>query len=215
MIPIEKVKLIVDTYKSLEQELASGDVDKKNFVKKSKEYSSIGEVINEARAYISFEKEKKDLEKIIDEKEGDKEKTLLHAKTTDQLILFATNGRFYSISVSSLPSGRSHGEPIALMCDLAANDSVVSALVFNPDRKLVIASDAGRGFIVPEKEVLADAGTAEIPSRGSHVPRGDRSGDQRGGDQGDGRIAPGGVPGADPARVQGRGRVRGAAGGLP
>ena len=88
-------------------------------------------------------------------KEGDKEKTLLHAKTTDQLILFATNGRFYSISVSSLPSGRSHGEPIALMCDLAANDSVVSALVFNPDRKLVIASDAGRGFIVPEKEVLA------------------------------------------------------------
>jgi topoisomerase-4 subunit A len=93
--------------------------------------------------------------KSLKYKEGDKEKTLLHAKTTDQLILFATNGRFYSISVSSLPSGRSHGEPIALMCDLAANDSVVSALVFNPDRKLVIASDAGRGFIVPEKEVLA------------------------------------------------------------
>ena len=73
MIPIEKVKLIVDTYKSLEQELASGDVDTKNFVKKSKEYSSIGEVINEARSYISFEKEKNELEKIIDEKEDDKE----------------------------------------------------------------------------------------------------------------------------------------------
>ena len=58
MIPIEKVKLIVDTYKSLEQELASGDVDKKNFVKKSKEYSSIGEVINEARGYVDLEKEK-------------------------------------------------------------------------------------------------------------------------------------------------------------
>jgi len=73
MIPIEKVKLIVDTYKSLEQELASGDVDKKNFVKKSKEYSSIGEVINEARGYIGFEKEKKELEKIINEKDSDKE----------------------------------------------------------------------------------------------------------------------------------------------
>jgi len=73
MIPIEKVKLIVDTYKSLEQELASGDVDKKNFVKKSKEYSSIGEVINEVTGYIDLEKEKKELEKIIDEKEGDKE----------------------------------------------------------------------------------------------------------------------------------------------
>ena len=73
MIPIEKVKLIVDTYKSLEQELASSDVDKKNFVKKSKEYSSIGEVINEARGYVGLGKEKMELEKIIDEKEGDKE----------------------------------------------------------------------------------------------------------------------------------------------
>ena len=73
MIPIEKVKSIVDTYKILEQELASGNIDKKNFVKKSKEYSSIGEVINEARGYLVFEKEKKELEKIINEKDSDKE----------------------------------------------------------------------------------------------------------------------------------------------
>ena len=73
MIPVVKVKLIVDTYKTLEKELASGNIDKKNFVKKSKEYSSIGEIINEARGYIGFEKEKKELEKIIDEKDGDKE----------------------------------------------------------------------------------------------------------------------------------------------
>ena len=58
MIPIEKVKSIVDTYKTLEKELASGDINKKDFVKKSKEYSNIGEVINEARGYIDFEKEK-------------------------------------------------------------------------------------------------------------------------------------------------------------
>ena len=68
MIPVAKVKLIVDTYKTLEEELASGNIDKKDFVKKSKEYSSIGEVINEARGYIGFEKEKKELEKIINEK---------------------------------------------------------------------------------------------------------------------------------------------------
>jgi len=73
MIPLEKVKSIVATYKSLEKELASGDIDKKVFVDKSKEYSSIGEVINEAKGYISFEKEKKELEKIINEKNGDKE----------------------------------------------------------------------------------------------------------------------------------------------
>jgi len=73
MIPLEKVKQIIETYATLEKELASGDVDKKDFVKKSKEYSSIGEVINEARGYINFEKEKNELEKIIGEKGGDKE----------------------------------------------------------------------------------------------------------------------------------------------
>ena len=93
--------------------------------------------------------------KSLKYKEGDKEKFLLPAKTTDQLILFMTNGRFYSVNVSTLPSGRTNGEPIGLMCDLSANDSLVSALVFNPDRKLLIAANTGRGFIVPEKEVLA------------------------------------------------------------
>ena len=86
MIPIEKVKLIVDTYKSLEQELASGEVDKKSFVKKSKEYSSIGEVINEVTGYIDLEKEKKELEKIIDEKEGDKEMIKLAENELIQLL---------------------------------------------------------------------------------------------------------------------------------
>ena len=46
MIPISKVKIIVDKYNTLEKELASGNIDKKDFVKKSKEYSSIGDVIN-------------------------------------------------------------------------------------------------------------------------------------------------------------------------
>ena len=73
MIPIEKIKLIVDTYKTLEKQLASSDIDKKDFVKKSKEYSSIGEIIKEARGYVGFEKEKKELEKMIVEKDGDKE----------------------------------------------------------------------------------------------------------------------------------------------
>ena len=73
MIPIEKVKLIVNTYETLEKELASSDIDKKDFVKKSKEYSSIGEVINEAKGYVNFEKEREDLKKIIDEKGSDEE----------------------------------------------------------------------------------------------------------------------------------------------
>jgi len=93
--------------------------------------------------------------KSLKYKEGDKEKILLPAKTTDQLIIFMTNGRFYSVNVSNLPSGRTSGEPIGLMCDLGANDGLVSALVFNSDRMLLVAANTGRGFIVPEKEVLA------------------------------------------------------------
>jgi len=73
MIPLTKVKKIIDNYETLEKELASGELDKKDFVKKSKEYSSIGEVINEAKGYAEFEKEKKEIEKILNEKDSDEE----------------------------------------------------------------------------------------------------------------------------------------------
>ena len=86
MIPITKVKLIVDTHKTLEKELASGNIDKKEFVKKSKEYSSIGEIINQAKSYLGFEKEKLDLEKIIEDKESDKEMIQLAKKELNELL---------------------------------------------------------------------------------------------------------------------------------
>ncbi len=85
MIPIEKVKLIVKTYETLEKELASGKVDKKDFAKKSKEYSSIGEVIKEAKGYIKFEKEKEELTKITEEKNGDKEMIQLALNELNEL----------------------------------------------------------------------------------------------------------------------------------
>jgi peptide chain release factor 1 len=86
MIPVEKVQLIVKTYSRLEKELASGNIDKDEFIKKSKEYSSIGEVINEAKGYINFEKEKKELEKIINEKDGDEEMIKLAENELSQLL---------------------------------------------------------------------------------------------------------------------------------
>ena len=85
MIPIEKVKSIVKTYENLEKELASESVDKKDFVNKSKEYSSIGEVINEAKEYIRFEKEKEELTKITEEKNGDKEMIQLALNELNEL----------------------------------------------------------------------------------------------------------------------------------
>jgi peptide chain release factor 1 len=85
MIPIEKVKLIVKTYEDLEKELASGDSDKKVFVNKSKEYSGIGEIINEARGYISFQKEKEELTKITEEKNSDEEMIQLALNELNEL----------------------------------------------------------------------------------------------------------------------------------
>ena len=85
MIPLEKKKKIINTYNSLEKDLASSNIEKKDFVKKSKEYSSIGEVINEAKNYVNFEKEKLELEKIINEKNSDKEMIQLAKNELDQL----------------------------------------------------------------------------------------------------------------------------------
>ena len=73
MIPLEKVQQIVSTYETLEKELASGDINKKDFANKSKGYSGIREVINQARSYLSFKKEKAELEKIIEDKKSDKD----------------------------------------------------------------------------------------------------------------------------------------------
>ena len=59
MIPIEKVKQLTSKHQSLEKELSSGDIDKKDFAKKSKEYSSLGEIIQQAHQYLNFKNEKK------------------------------------------------------------------------------------------------------------------------------------------------------------
>ena len=86
MIPSDKIKNIINTYELLEKELASGDISKKDFVKKSKEYSGIGEVINDAKKYLDFEKEKLELEKIIDDKKTDKEMSLLAKNELNELL---------------------------------------------------------------------------------------------------------------------------------
>jgi len=86
MIPIAKVKSNVDTYKTLEKELASSDIGKKDFVKKSKEYSGIGEIVDEAKGYLDFEKEKLELDKIIEDKKNDKEMIQLAKSELNELL---------------------------------------------------------------------------------------------------------------------------------
>lgn len=88
-------------------------------------------------------------------KDGDKGRYWVKAQTTDKLVLFATNGRFFTLECKDLPGGRGHGEPVRLMCDLENDQDIVALFVHEPGRKLLIASSSGRGFVVPEDEVIA------------------------------------------------------------
>ncbi len=91
----------------------------------------------------------------LDFKQGDGLKSVIHAQTTDKLVVFATNGKFFTLEVSHLPGGRGHGEPVRLMIDMEENTDFVEVFVHEPGRKLLVGSTAGHGFIVPEEEVLA------------------------------------------------------------
>ena len=86
MIPTKKVEQLVDKYQSLEKELSSGNIDKKDFAIKSKEYSSLGEIIQCAREYLNFENQKKELDKMINEQNTDKEMNELAQSELMQLI---------------------------------------------------------------------------------------------------------------------------------
>jgi len=88
-------------------------------------------------------------------KEGDSGRFILPVETTDKIAVFASNGRFYTIPVEKLPGGRGHGEPIRLMIDLPNEHDVVALFPWRAERKLLVASSDGRGFIVASEEVLA------------------------------------------------------------
>ena len=87
-------------------------------------------------------------------KDGDRLRFAIKAETIDKLIVFATNGRFYTIGVDRLPGGRGHGEPIRLLADLPNDSDIIEAFIFQGDRKILIASDGGRGFIIDESDVI-------------------------------------------------------------
>jgi topoisomerase-4 subunit A len=74
-------------------------------------------------------------------------------ETTAKILIFGSNGRFYTIEASKLPGGRGHGEPVRLFIDLEDAD-VVAALAYQGGRKFLVASYGGNGFVAPEDEVL-------------------------------------------------------------
>ena len=89
-------------------------------------------------------------------KDGDKGQYVFHAETTDKILLLGSSGKFFTLDAGKLPGGRGHGEPVRLMCDLENTDAIVALFVHKPDRKLILASSEGDGFIIAETECVAN-----------------------------------------------------------
>ncbi len=100
-------------------------------------------------------------------KDGDGPRFAFHAETTDKILLVAENGRFFTLLGANLPGGRGMGEPVRLMVDLANDTGITDLLIFRPGEKLLVASTAGDGFIVPSEELVAQtkAGKAVLTVR--------------------------------------------------
>jgi topoisomerase-4 subunit A len=75
-------------------------------------------------------------------------------ETTAKVLIFASNGKFYTIEASKLPGGRGHGEPVRLFADMEQDVEVVAAMAYQGGRKFLVASYGGNGFVVPENETL-------------------------------------------------------------
>jgi len=88
-------------------------------------------------------------------KEGDKLAFAVPAETTDKIIVFATNGKFYTLGADKLPGGRGNGEPIRLLVDMENDHSPIGMFVHDPERELIVASSDGYGFRVSEAEIIA------------------------------------------------------------
>ncbi|MEE2692756.1 MAG: DNA topoisomerase IV subunit A [Pseudomonadota bacterium] len=88
-------------------------------------------------------------------KEGDDQGFVIPAMSTDKLMLFATDGKFYTMDVGSLPGGRGHGEPIRLTIDLPNDQAVTAAFILQGGRKFLVASTSGHGFFVAEDDCVA------------------------------------------------------------
>jgi len=89
-------------------------------------------------------------------KEGDRLAFLLRCESTDKIALLGTNGRVYTIKASDIPRGRGDGQAIRLLAELANEDGVLALFLPEPGAKYLVASSAGRGFILPGAELASE-----------------------------------------------------------
>jgi topoisomerase-4 subunit A len=88
-------------------------------------------------------------------KDGDAERFVIPAQSSDRLLAVATDGRCYLVPVEKLPSGRGQGEPLSILIDLARGVDLLTLLVHRPDGRIALATRSGRGFVARESEIAA------------------------------------------------------------
>ncbi len=112
-------------------------------------------IVLSEKGWIRAMKGKVDDLKSLKFKDGDALAFSAQAETTDKIIIFASNGKFYTLGADKLPGGRGNGEPIRLMVDLENDHLPIGMFVHKPERELLVASSDGYGFRVSESEVVA------------------------------------------------------------
>jgi topoisomerase-4 subunit A len=89
-------------------------------------------------------------------KTDDKLEHAFFAESTSKLLVFASNGKFYSLDVAKLPGGRGHGEPIRMFIDMDQDAAIVSLFANKGGRKFLVANTDGQGFVVSEDDCVSN-----------------------------------------------------------
>ncbi|TGN44790.1 DNA topoisomerase IV subunit A [Paracoccus liaowanqingii] len=136
-------------------------------------------VILSKMGWIRSMKGHQPLEAELKFKDGDGPGQALHAETTDKLMIFASNGRFYTLPANTLPGGRGMGEPLRLMVDLPNEAQIIALFPWRAGAKYLVASKDANGFVVNSADILAQTrsgkqvlnGEAQLckPVQGDHV----------------------------------------------
>ncbi len=113
-------------------------------------------IILSERGWIRAAKGKVEDPSELKFKEGDKLGFLVPAETTDKLLIFSSDGRFFTLGCDKLPSARGHGEPVRMMIELDDKVKIIDVFPFKAGRKRILASKLGYGFLMPEEEALAN-----------------------------------------------------------
>jgi len=88
-------------------------------------------------------------------KDGDDERFILKAQTTDKLLVFTSDGKFFTISCNGLSGGKGFGEPLNLIVDLTPSTTIIDMFIYSEGQKILVAAKTGKGFLVEAEDILA------------------------------------------------------------